>query len=97
MIPNNHKKILTKHVFAIYGLGNVGGSIAAVWLRAGAKIIGVDISETLINKIKSGNSHKKEPLLSQTFTDALKNVDSLFHQMEYMHQKNHLLKLLQFL
>ena len=72
MIPNNHKKILTKHVFAIYGLGNVGGSIAAVWLRAGAKIIGVDISETLINKIKSGNSHKKEPLLSQTFTDALK-------------------------
>ena len=72
MVPNNHKKILTKHVFAIYGLGNVGGSIAAVWLRAGAKIIGVDISETLINKIKSGNSHKKEPLLSQTFTDALK-------------------------
>jgi len=63
---------LAKHVFAIYGLGNVGGSIAAVWLRAGAKIIGVDISEILLNKIKCGNSHKKEPLLSETFTDALK-------------------------
>ena len=72
MVPNNHKKILAKHVFAIYGLGNVGGSIAAVWLRAGAKIIGVDISDILLNKIKSGNSHKKEPLLSETFTDALK-------------------------
>ena len=63
---------MTKHVFAIYGLGNVGGSIAAVWLRAGAKIIGVDTSEILLNKIKSGNSHKKEPLLSETFTGALK-------------------------
>ena len=72
MVPNNQKKILTKHVFTIYGLGNVGGSIAAVWLRAGAKIIGVDISETLLNKIKSGKSHKKEPLLSETFTHALK-------------------------
>ena len=72
MVPNNHKKFLAKHVFAIYGLGNVGGSIAAVWLRVGAKIIGVDISDILLNKIKSGNSHKKEPLLSETFTDALK-------------------------
>ena len=72
MVPNNHKKFLAKHVFAIYGLGNVGGSIAAVWLRAGAKIIGVDISDILLNKIKNGNSHKKEPLLSETFTDALK-------------------------
>ena len=72
MVPNNHKKFLAKHVFAIYGLGNVGGSIAAVWLRSGAKIIGVDISDILLNKIKNGNSHKKEPLLSETFTDALK-------------------------
>ena len=72
MVRNSHKQILTKHVFAIYGLGNIGGSIAAVWLRAGAKIIGVDISDILLNKIKSGNSHKKEPLLSETFTDALK-------------------------
>ena len=55
---------MAKHVFAIYGLGNVGGSIAAVWLRAGAKIIGVDISDILLNKIKSGKSHKKESLLS---------------------------------
>lgn len=28
-----------KKTIAIYGLGNVGGAIAACWLRAGAKVI----------------------------------------------------------
>ena len=72
MISKNPKQILSKKVFAIYGLGNVGGSIAAVWLRAGAKVIGVDISETLLNDIKNGKSHKKEPFLSETFSKFLK-------------------------
>lgn len=65
--------LICKEIFAIYGLGNVGGSIAAVWLRAGATVIGVDISETLINQIKTGTSHKKEPFLSETFSKSLKN------------------------
>ena len=65
-------QILSKEVFAIYGLGNVGGSIAAVWLRAGAKVIGVDISKTLLQQIKEGNSHKKEPFLSETFLKSIK-------------------------
>lgn len=67
------KKILSKEVFAIYGLGNVGGSIAAVWLRAGAKVIGVDISKTLLAEIKDGRSHKKEPFLSETFSKSIRN------------------------
>lgn len=62
----NHKKI-----FAIYGLGNVGGPITAAWLRAEAKIIGVDISKKLLSEIKAGTSHKKEPFISETFTKAL--------------------------
>ncbi|MGY5151511.1 MAG: nucleotide sugar dehydrogenase [Candidatus Nitrosopumilus sp. bin_6a] len=66
------KQILSKEVFAIYGLGNVGGSIAAVWLRHGAKVIGVDISKSLLTQIKNGSSHKKEPFLSETFSSALK-------------------------
>jgi len=41
----NHKKII-----AVYGLGNVGGPIAAAWIRKGAKIIGVDISKKLMGK-----------------------------------------------
>lgn len=64
----NHKKI-----FAVYGLGNVGGPLAAAWLRAGAKVIGIDISTKLLSEIKSGTSHKKEPFISETFTKALKN------------------------
>lgn len=68
----NKKKIL-----AVYGLGNVGGPLAAAWLRSGATIIGVDISQKLLSEIKSGTSHKKEPFISETFTTALKN-ESLF-------------------
>ena len=30
---------------AIYGLGHVGAPLAAVWLRAGASVIGIDKSE----------------------------------------------------
>ena len=67
------KQILSKEVFAIYGLGNVGGSIAAVWLRAGAKVIGVDISKTLLSQIRDGTSHKKEPFLSETFSKSVRN------------------------
>ena len=36
-----------KKIIAIYGLGNVGGSITACWLKTGAKVIGVDISKKL--------------------------------------------------
>lgn len=60
-----------KKIIAVYGLGNVGGPLAAAWLRAGAKIIGVDISKKLLSQIKAGTSHKKEPFISDTFTKAL--------------------------
>ncbi len=63
----NHKKI-----FAVYGLGNVGGPLASAWLRAGAKVIGVDISKKLLSEIRAGKSHKKEPFVSETFTNAFK-------------------------
>ena len=65
--------ILHKKIFAVYGLGNVGGPIATAWLRAGAKVIGVDISKKLISEIKSGTSHKKEPYVSDTFSKSIKN------------------------
>lgn len=68
----SRQKILNQKIFAVYGLGNAGGPIAAAWLRKGAKVIGVDISRKLLSEIKSGISHKKEPFLSETFTKALK-------------------------
>jgi nucleotide sugar dehydrogenase len=64
----NQKKIL-----AVFGLGNVGGPIAAAWLRKGAKVIGVDISENLLEQIKNGTSHKIEPNISDTFSKSLKS------------------------
>jgi len=64
----NHKKTI-----AIYGLGNVGGPIAACWLRAGAKVIGVDISKKLLSDIKSGKSHSKEPFVTDIFSKSLKS------------------------
>lgn len=61
-----------KKILAVYGLGNVGGPLAAVWLRAGFTIIGVDISKKLLSDITKGKSHKREPLVSETFSNALK-------------------------
>jgi len=61
-----------KKIIAIYGLGNVGGPIAAAWLRKDSKVLGVDISQKLLSDIKKGISHSKEPHISETFTKALK-------------------------
>lgn len=60
-------------IISVYGLGNVGGPIAAAWLRVEANVIGVDISKKLLDDIKSGKSHKKEPFISETFSKSLKN------------------------
>lgn len=59
-------------IIAVYGLGNVGGAIAACWLKAGAKVIGVDISKELLLEIKNGKSHSKEPFVSEIFSKAIK-------------------------
>ena len=73
----NLKNSLIHHekIISVYGLGNVGGSIASVWLRAGAKVIGVDISQKLLESIKNGTSHSIEPNVSQTFLKSLKNTN----------------------
>lgn len=73
-IKNKLKSEIKKQkiIFSVFGLGNVGGPIAAVWLRAGAKVIGVDISKNLLNDIKNGVSHKQEPFVSKEFTNGLK-------------------------
>jgi len=76
------KTMIKKHnkVLAIYGLGNVGGAIAASWLKTGAKIIGVDISKQLLSDIKSGKSHSKEPFVSEIFLKSLKNGNCFLTQ-----------------
>ena len=65
ILIKNHKLIIS-----VYGLGNVGGPITAAWIKSGAKIIGVDISQKLLKQIKHGTSHKKEPYISEIFSNA---------------------------
>ena len=66
-----HQLIKNKKNIAVYGLGNVGGPIAAAWLKKNIHIIGVDISKNLLSEILQGNSHKKEPYISDIFTTSL--------------------------
>jgi nucleotide sugar dehydrogenase len=58
---------------SVFGLGNVGGPLAAAWLNSGANVIGVDISKKLLSDIKHGISHKKEPFISSIFTKGLES------------------------
>lgn len=59
-------------IISVYGLGNVGGPLAAAWLRAGFTVIGVDISNVLLAKIRNDNSHTKEPYVTETFREGLR-------------------------
>jgi len=56
---------------AVYGLGHVGSSIASVWLRAGAHVIGVDKSPNVLENAKRGMTHIQEPGVNEAFTKGL--------------------------
>jgi nucleotide sugar dehydrogenase len=52
---------------AIYGLGHVGAPLAAVWLRAGAHVIGVDNSESVLTEARKGKTIIPEPNVNEAF------------------------------
>lgn len=56
---------------AIYGLGHVGSPMASVWLRAGAHVIGVDKSPTVLESASKGESHIPEPGVKEAFASGL--------------------------
>ncbi|MGC2668343.1 MAG: hypothetical protein WA220_04070, partial [Candidatus Nitrosopolaris sp.] len=56
---------------AIYGLGHVGSPMASVWLRAGAHVIGVDKSHTVLERARKGESHVPEPGVNDAFASGL--------------------------
>jgi nucleotide sugar dehydrogenase len=61
-----------KAAIGIFGLGLVGSSIAAVWLRAGARIVAIDKNPAVIQKIK-----KKQPVGGEKdVVDAFRNAYS---------------------
>src|ERR1044071_1730223 len=52
---------------AIYGLGHVGAPLAAVWLRAGARVIGVDNSKNVLTAARKGKTVIPEPKVNAAF------------------------------
>jgi nucleotide sugar dehydrogenase len=52
---------------AIYGLGHVGAPLAAVWLRAGAHVIGVDNSKNVLTAARKGKTAIPEPKVNAAF------------------------------
>jgi len=59
--------------FAIYGLGGVGLALVAVWLRAGAKVIGVDLNRDKVEALNRGEVSHPEEKVRKAITDALKH------------------------
>jgi len=56
---------------AIYGLGHVGAPLAAVWLRAGAYVIGVDKSNKVLSEAKKGKTTIPEPNVNEAFSHGI--------------------------
>ncbi len=57
---------------AIYGLGHVGSPLASVWLRAGAHVIGVDKSASVLENARNGRTHLPEPGVPQAYQKGLR-------------------------
>ena len=62
---------------AVYGLGHVGSSLASVWLRAGAHVLGVDKDPKVLENARKGRTHVPEPGVNEAFSKGLK--DKKFH------------------
>jgi nucleotide sugar dehydrogenase len=67
----NNKILSGELKVTVYGLGHVGSPIAAVWLRAGASVIGVDKSKIVLQNAREGKTHIPEPGVSEAFKKGL--------------------------
>ena len=56
---------------AVYGLGLVGSALAAVWLRFGAHVTGVDRDPKIAERAMRGMGPAGEPLVSEAFRAGL--------------------------
>ncbi len=59
---------------AIYGVGRIGLPIAAVWLNAGARVIGVDINDVTVARLNKGDiPFDDEPMIREIIKQGLKD------------------------
>jgi len=63
---------------AVYGLGHVGAPLAAVWLRAGAHVIGVDNSKNVLAAARKGRTVIPEPNVNDALERGLILGDSSY-------------------
>lgn len=70
---------MRENTVAIYGIGKVGGPLAASLIRAGYNVIGVDIDQERIKKVNEGTPIlPNEPDVDKTFAIAIKNGTAKF-------------------
>ena len=63
-----------RHV-SVYGLGYVGLTLCAAWLRAGFKVIGVDIVKDKVEKLNNGLVLHVEPLVKEEIAKAVSKAN----------------------
>ncbi len=73
-IPD-YKTLLERNelTIAVYGLGYVGLTISSVWIRAGAKVYGVDLDIKRIESIRSLEACKFDKDVYNAISEGLKN------------------------
>ncbi len=59
-------------VVSVYGLGYVGLALAAAWVQAGARVIGVDIDAVKVEKLNGGMIEYPEDDIVKTLSSAVK-------------------------
>src|SRR5215207_11587583 len=77
-VEKNNSQIAQKiysgdYRIAVYGLGHVGSAMASVWLRAGAYVIGIDRSPTVLNYAREGKTHLPEPGVGDAYGEGIKS------------------------
>ncbi|MBC7097441.1 MAG: nucleotide sugar dehydrogenase, partial [Methanobacteriales archaeon] len=59
-------------LIAVFGLGHIGLPTAALFAKAGFKVIGVDINPDIVNSINQGISPIIEPGLDELLVEVVK-------------------------
>jgi UDP-N-acetyl-D-glucosamine dehydrogenase len=62
-----------KEAIGVFGLGFVGSSIAAVWLREGATVVGYDISAQRLSDIKNSSGTEADREVAATLRDGVRS------------------------
>lgn len=79
---------------SIYGLGHVGSPIAAAWLRAGAHVIGVDKSTSILEYARQGKTSIPEPGVNEAFEKGISNKKLSIYDDLFKASKDSFLKMI---